>query len=161
MHLIHPTSARGFSLVEVLIMAMVLIIASAVVVPYLGSTNYSVARAGARRLASDLQYAQDAAIAGQMDITVTFDIDEESYWLTNESGALIHPITNSAYKTEFGLDDKLSQLDIVSSSGGGSLTFDPSGAPDSGQTVVLRSGDSTFFVAVNANTGTVSVSAGD
>ena len=156
-----PVTGGGFSLVEVLIMAMVIVIGSAVVVPLLGSGNYSVARAGARRVASDLQYAQDTAIATQKDITVTFDVDNESYLLSNESGALIHPITNNAYATDFRVEKELSHLDIVSVSGGGSVTFDPGGVPSAGGTVTLRAGDSEFYVTVSLVTGTVSVAAED
>ena len=99
--------ARGFSLAEVLTMVLVIGIAAAVVIPVLGSSDYSVTVSGARRVASDLQYAQDLAIATQKDITVTFDVDRESYWLSNESGVLIHPITNNAYTTAFTADTEL------------------------------------------------------
>jgi Tfp pilus assembly protein FimT len=153
--------ASGFSLVEVLIMSVVLVIASAVVVPLMGSGNYSVARAGARRLASDFQYAQDTAISTQKDITVTFDIDAESYLLSNESGPLIHPITNSEYTTDFGDEEGLAQLDIVKFSGGGSVTFDSSGVPNQSGTVTLRAGESSFYVTVSSITGMVTVTADD
>ena len=150
-------TAGGFSLAEVLIMVVVMVIAAAVVIPLLGSSDYSVTVAAARRVSSDLQYAQDMAIATQKDITVTFDINRESYWLSNESGVLIHPITNTAYTTDFTVDKELSQLDIVTVSGGGSVTFDPAGVPDVRCVVVLRAGGSTFNVTVSAVTGTVSV----
>ena len=156
-----PLTGSGFSLAEVLIMAVVIIIAAAVVVPILSSGDYSVTRAGARRVASDLQYAQDTAIVTQKDITVTFDIDNESYWLSNASGVLIHPITSNAYATDFTVDKELSQLDIVTVSGGGSVTFDPTGVPNLACTVVLRAGTNTFNVAVSSITGTVSVAAGE
>jgi len=149
----------GFSLVEVLIMVLVIGISAMVVVPLLGSGDYSIARAGARRVASDLQYAQDTAIATQKDITVTFDVDNETYLLSNESGVLIHPITGNAYTTDFTVDNELSQLDIVTASGGGSIMFDPTGTPSATGTVVLRAGVSTFNVTVSAITGTVSVTA--
>ena len=149
----------GFSLAEVLIMVLVIGIASGVVIPLLGSSDYSVVVAGARRVASDLQYAQNTAIATQKDITVTFDIDSESYWLSNESGVLIHPITSNAYMTDFTVDNELSRLDIVEVSGGGSVTFDPTGAPNLQCAVVLRAGGSTFNVTVSPITGTVSVAA--
>ena len=151
--------ASGFSLVELLVTAMVLIIAMAIVVPLLGSSTYSVSRAGARRMASDLQYAQDQAIVTQKDVTVHFDVNSESYWLSNESGVLIHPITNSDYKITFSGIKELSYLDIVSTSGGASVTFDTGGVPDIGQSITLRAGDSRFFVNVSAVTGTVSVAA--
>ena len=161
--------AAGFTLAEVLIMVMVIIIASAIVVPYLGSSNYSVARAGARRMASDLQYAQDTAIATQKDITVTFDLDSETYWLSNESGVLIHPITNSEYATNYKEVSGLSYLNIATligdrvkvASGQKSVTFDSSGVPDISGTAALQAGDSTFYVTISAVTGTVTVTAED
>jgi len=150
-------TAGGFSLTEVLIMVLVIVIAATVVIPLLSSSDYSVTVAAARRVSSDLQYAQDMAIATQKDITVTFDINRESYWLSNESGVLIHPITSNAYTTDFTVDKELSQMDIVTVSGGGSVTFDPTGAPNVLCVMVLRAGRSTFNVTVSAVTGTVSV----
>lgn len=152
-------SARGFSLAEVLIMVLVLVVAMAIAVPMLGSTNYSVARAGARRLASDLQFAQDSAITTQKDVTVTFDVNRESYWLSNASGVLIHPITNGAYMVDFRAIKELSHLDIAKVSGGATVVFDTSGVPNVGSTVALTAGDNTFYVTVSAVTGTVNVAA--
>jgi Tfp pilus assembly protein FimT len=152
-------TAGGFSLTEILIVVIVIVIAATVVVPLLGSSDYSVTVAGARRVASDLQYAQDTAVATQKDITVTFDINRETYWLSNASGVLIHPITSNEYTTDFKVDKELSQLDIVSVSGGGSVTFDPTGVPNLRCEVVLRAGGSTFNVTVSTVTGTVSVAA--
>jgi len=149
----------GFSLVELLVTTMVLIIAMAIVVPLLGSSSYSVSRAGARRIASDMQYAQDYAIATQKDVTVSFDVAGESYSLSNESGVLIHPITNSDYEISFSSISELANLDIVSTAGGGSVTFDTGGVPDVGETITLRAADSLFYVKVSAVTGTVSVEA--
>ena len=77
------SAAGGFSLTELLVTTMILIIAMAIVVPLLGSSSYSVSRAGARRLASDMQYAQDYAISSQKDVTVSFDLADESYSLSN------------------------------------------------------------------------------
>jgi Tfp pilus assembly protein FimT len=154
-----PVKLGGFSLTELLIMMTVMVIIVAVAIPLMGSSNYSVARAAARRVASDLQYAQDTAIATQKDITVAFDVDSESYSLSNESGALIHPITNNAYAIDFRTQKELSHLDIVSMFGGGSVTFDSAGIPDVGGMLTLRAGGSTFYVTVSPITGTVSVSA--
>ncbi|MDP6544725.1 MAG: GspH/FimT family pseudopilin [Phycisphaerae bacterium] len=150
-------TAGGFTLTEVLMTVIVIVIAATVVVPLLGSSDYSVTVAGARRVASDLQYAQDMAIATQKDITVGFDVNRESYWLSNESGVLIHPITNNAYTTDFRVDKELSQLDIVTVSGGGLVTFDPIGVPNRQCNIVLRAGRNTFNVTVSSVTGTVSV----
>jgi type II secretory pathway pseudopilin PulG len=144
--------------VEVVAVALVIAIIAAVVVPYLAGANDSAAMAGARMVASDLQYAQDAAIVTQTNVTVTFDVGDESYSLSNQSGALIHPITKNVYTIDFATDRDLSGLDIVSAFGGiGSVTFDPTGDPSAGGTVVLQAGDQTYRVMVDAVTGTVTV----
>ncbi|MCP4376760.1 MAG: hypothetical protein GY794_11370 [bacterium] len=157
--------ARGFTVAEVLIMVLVIGILAAVIIPVLSTGDYSVVTGGARRMASDLQYAQDTAIVTQKDITVTFNLNTESYGLSNESGVLIHPITKEEYAIDFTADDELSQLNIAESSLGGttvntgtcSITFDSSGVPSVGGTVVLSAGDTSFGVTVSSVTGTVTV----
>ena len=151
---------RGYSLVELLTVVMVITISGAVVVPYILGADDSAALAGARMLASDLQYAQDSAIATQADVTVAFDVLNESYTLSNQSGALIHPITKNTYTTDFTADGNLAGLNIVSAfAGAGSVTFDPTGAPNRGGTIVLEAGDQTYHVTVSSVTGTVSIEA--
>jgi len=151
---------RGYSLVELLTVVMVITISGAVVVPYILGADDSAALAGARMLASDLQYAQDSAIAMQTDVTVAVDVSNESYMLSNQSGALIHPITKNTYATDFTADGNLDGLDIVSAfAGAGSVTFDPTGAPNRGGTIVLEAGDQTYHVTVSSVTGTVSIEA--
>jgi hypothetical protein len=62
------------------------------------------------------------------------------------------------YTIDFATDRDLSRLDIVSAFGGiGSVTFDPTGDPSGGGTVVLQAGDQTYRVMVDAVTGTVTV----
>jgi Tfp pilus assembly protein FimT len=144
----------------VVVVVLVVAISAAVVVPYLAGANDSAAMAGARMVASDLQYAQDTAIATQTNVTVAFDVGGESYSLSNQSGALIHPITKNVYTIDFATDRDLSGLDIVSAFGGiGSVTFDPTSAPSGGGTVVLQAGDQTYKVMVDGVTGTVTVEA--
>ena len=114
----------------------------------------------ARMVSSDLQYAQDTAVATQTSVTVTFDVAGESYSLSNQSGALIHPITKNVYTIDFATEPGMSGLDIVSAfGGGGSVTFDLIGAPSCGGTVALQAGGVTYNVMVNDVTGTVTVEA--
>jgi len=155
-------TAGGFTLTELLITAMVVVISAVVVVPYVSDSDSSVAVAGARMLAADLQYAQDHAIATQRDVSVGFDTFNEFYILGNQSGALFHPITNEVYIQDFRADARLSRLDIVSAFGGmGWVAFDPTGAPSHGGAVVLRAGKNEYIVTVSAVTGTVDVTRGD
>jgi Tfp pilus assembly protein FimT len=143
-------------------MMMVLIIigiVAAVVIPNAISTSSFQATSAARMIATDLQYAQDTAITSQTPITVTFNVGNESYRLSNASGTLIHPITKSVYVTDFGGLDGFSEVDIVSAdfNGAAAVTFDELGAPDRAGTVVMRAGDHAYRLDVAPATGKVTV----
>src|SRR5688572_5754245 len=57
--------ARGFTLIEILTVIVILGIASAVIAPQIGSRDDIKAKAGARVVIADLLYAQNMAIAKQ------------------------------------------------------------------------------------------------
>jgi len=134
-------------------------IAAAVVIPNALSTASFQASSSARMVATDLQYAQDTAITSQTPVTVTFNVGNESYRLTNASGALIHPITKSVYVTDFGTLNGFSEVDVVSVNfnGAAAVTFDELGAPDRAGTVVIRAGGHAYRLDVAAATGKVTV----
>ncbi len=150
---------RGFTLMEVLIVVLIIGILAVTVVPMALSAASVQAVAAGRMIASDLQYAQNEAIIGQTPVTVTFDPGRESYQLVNASGVLIHPITNDSYIVDFSSDSKFTELDIVSVNFGGEtwVTFDEMGAPDVGGSIVLQAGPHALSVDVANVTGSVTV----
>jgi len=150
---------RGFTITELVIVMAVLAILAATVVPLAISGASIQAVAAGRLIATDLQQAQNEAIYGQSPVTVIFDPVGEAYTLSNASGVLIHPITNTAYIVDFSCDSKFDELDIVSADFGGakSLTFDEMGAPDAGGVVVLQAGPHALEVHVDGVIGTVTV----
>ena len=153
-------SVGAFTLMELVVVLVILTIIVAIVVPMVADTGGNIqAVAGARMVATDLQYAQNIAITEQTPITVTFNAAANSYSLSNASVALIHPIYKTAYSVQFGSGSDLEQLNIVSTSFGVSsaVTFDEVGAPSSSGTVTLQSGTSVYTVDVAAATGVVTV----
>ena len=151
-----PTAA--FTLIEILVVLVILAIAAAIVVPSLNSSDLQ-ATSAARMIAADLQYAQNVAITTQGPVTVTFDPAGNSYWLSNASGALIHPMNKSAYSVDFDSQSGFGQIGIVSASFGGisSVTFDELGAPDSAGSVTVQAGASGYVISVAAVVGRVTV----
>jgi len=138
---------------------MVLAILAAVVVPIaMSASSVQVVGAG-RMVASDLQYAQTHAIATQTPVTVVFDPASESYELSNASGGLIHPITNSSYIVDFTDDGRFAEVDVVSADFDGltSVTFDELGAPDAGGSVQLQAGPDALSVNVANATGGITI----
>jgi len=134
-------------------------IAAAVVIPNAIGTASFQATSAARMIANDLQYAQDTAITFQSPVTVTFNTANESYRLTNASGALIHPITKTVYVTDFGALNGFSDVNIVSADFGGTaaVTFDEMGSPDRAGTITIQAGEHAYRLDVAAATGRVTV----
>jgi len=151
----------AFTLLELMVVVLILAIAAAVAIPYAVSTSDLQVISAARMLAADLQYAQNTAITSQTPITVSFNVNAESYTLSNASGALIHPITKEAYVVNFALQKGFDKLDISSVSFGGSanVAFDELGSPDNAGSVTLQAGPHVYRVDVAAATGRVTVTA--
>jgi len=151
---------RGLTLLELLVVAVVLAICAAVIVPQLAGANEMEVLAAARLLAADLQYAQNEAITRQEPITVTFDTAADSYWVSNTSGTLIHPMTKKAFVVQFASQPGFKRVEIDTADFAGSpvVTFDAMGTPDQGGVVELRSGSLCYRIRVAATTGNVTVS---
>ena len=108
----HPQSAvtparlrarRGFTLVEILTVVLILGIASAIIAPQIGSRGDLKVRAAARVLVSDLIYAQNVAIAQQKWMFIKFDAANESYQVMDAAGpaGVDHIILNPVLKEPF------------------------------------------------------------
>jgi type II secretion system protein H len=153
------TPGWGFTLWELMVVVAVAGIMAAVVVPVMMDSTDIQAVTAARRIATDLQYAQNEAISSQTDVTLTFDAWNESYQLSNASGLLIHPMTKKDFTIDFEAESGFDQVDIVSASFGGSasVTFDPIGAPSSGGTVTIQAGPHLVELSVAGVTGLVTV----
>ena len=156
---------RGFTLVEILVVVLILAIVAAVVIPQAVNSSDVQVISGARLVASDLQYAQNWAITTQAPVTVTFDTVGNSYLLETlvdgKSDPVIHPMTKVAYAVNFATQGGFSRLDVVSASFPTPdiqvVTFDALGSPSSSGTVVLQAGPNVYRIDVAATTGKVSV----
>jgi Tfp pilus assembly protein FimT len=82
---VRHTTARGATLLEVLITAAILLALLAIGVPNLSRLQSTYARAGAaRQIASDLQAARQRAIARNVRYQVTFDVAHATYTIQRE-----------------------------------------------------------------------------
>src|SRR5688500_8415136 len=78
----------GFTLVEILAVIVILGIASAIVIPQIGTRDDMRVKAASRTLIADLIYAQNLAISTGQVVYVRFDVAGNSYsLLTNPSSS--------------------------------------------------------------------------
>jgi prepilin-type N-terminal cleavage/methylation domain-containing protein len=164
---------RGFSLIEVIAVVMILGIVSAVVIPYVGEhDNQKIASAG-RQLIADLSYAQSRAIATGRVHYVVFDMGRGKYDLCDSIeplGVMIHPVEQTPYEVIFGAGPLEGvRAHEVSFDGQTILAFDATGTPCSCATstarravmnagsITLECGKETLTVTIAPFTGEISV----
>ena len=106
----HRTLRRssGFTLAEILAVVVILGIASAIIIPQIGTRDDMRATAAARTLIADLVYAQSLAISNGSYVYVKFEPANNRYTLLSTAApsggdvSLTHPITQTAYRQQFG-----------------------------------------------------------
>ena len=154
-----PKADKGFTLVEILISIVLMLILAAVAAPLAVDASDYDARSASEGLAADLEYAQTMAIVNQTPVTISFDLESQSYSLSNASGALVHPIDKSDYVVDLGPSSDLPNVTVGSADFGGDadVTFDVLGAPSAAGAVTIQAGTVIYTVRVLAATGLVSI----
>lgn len=167
----------GFTLVEILCVVMILGIASAIIIPQLGSRDDLVVSSAARMLMADLIYAQNRAISTQRRQYVEFD--GQTYTVKSRAAdtdplvAITHPVNKGTYSFTFGSNAPgMANVTLTSASFGGStiMGFDELGSPFSYNsstnvitplvapgTIVLTVGGVSLTISVEPYTGEITV----
>ncbi|HCS52309.1 GspH/FimT family pseudopilin [Rubinisphaera sp.] len=145
----------GFSLIEMVTVVLIIGILSAVAVPkvYDSMDAYRL-KLAAETIAGDLKYARQQAISRSQSITVSFDLINESYTISDIQDRN-HPDQTYAVS----LTDTPSPADIVSvsSTPAAVITFNQYGIPVSEAIVTLDVSGSQKTVIVHASSGRVSI----
>jgi prepilin-type N-terminal cleavage/methylation domain-containing protein len=167
---------RGFTLIEILVVVVILGIASAVIIPQLGSRDDINAAAAARLVMADIIYAQNSAIVQQKKFYIDFSTANR-YAIYDDSSLstpIKHPIRHDAFITLFGQRGTPTQMvstGDVNFGGYKVLQFDELGTPSgfdpvsknefpltaTAGTVQVKSGTYTLTLQVQPYTGEISV----
>lgn len=173
---------RAFTLIEMLIVIVMLGIASALVIPAMGSVGYLRVHGALRTIVADITFAQSDAIAFQQPRAVVFDLTARTYNLVQVTGTSIDLTNNTMYDPgkatgRYVIDFKSenfggAQVTAASfgSTGTGvtdtTLIFDELGTPvvspgsntpSNGGTIVVTAPDNSYSIVVEAYTGRVTV----
>ena len=171
-----PRGRRAFTLIEILGVVVILGIASAILLPQLGSRDDQKAAAAARVVVSDLLYAQNRAIATQKTHYVVFDTGAGVYRVYESISPytiIKHPVTGQNYQVYFGSASTNGltqmQLNSVNFDTYNGVAFDALGVPYSfnpstgtlsalnSGSVVVKSGAYQMTVNVAAFSGELTI----
>lgn len=158
-----PRWDRGYTLVEVLIVVVVIGIAGAVVVPQMLSAGQIGVQGAVRMVVADILYAQNDAVAQQAVRRVVFEPEADRYKLTDADGVKIDVQWRTgggeAYEVSFQDDRRFRGVELVSAEFDGEpmVEFDALGGPKAGGKVVLKYNNEHYEVRVTPFTGRVTV----
>lgn len=157
----------GFTLVEILMVVVILGIASAIIIPQMGTRDDLRVAAAGRMVASDLNFAQNRAIARQKKHYIVFS--SQQYRICDSSALLTidHPllpqINNGKYVVNFGpaAASGLERVNLGAINFGGPsvIGFTDLGEPFSydGVTETLLSAPATIIVESGAFSLTIQI----
>jgi general secretion pathway protein H len=143
------SEARGFTLLEIMVVLVIGAMAYAVVVGIPGrGTSMADLKAAARTLAAGLRTAQTTAMATRRDAQLTLDLDAHEF--------LVPGVTEPrALPKEIELKLFTAQSEVTSDKRG-SIRFYPDGSSTGGR-ITVASGERKYLVDVDWLTGRVTI----
>jgi prepilin-type N-terminal cleavage/methylation domain-containing protein len=152
---ISRTPTRGFTLIEILCVVILIAIFAIVVIPQLNERGDIKAAAAARIVMADIMYAQNRAIAKQTAQYVKFDVASHTYQVQEGTPptTVTHPVTLKTYTQTFN-STAIPDVTLTSAGfdGKDTLAFDEIGAP--------YAYDSAAGTQAALSTGTIKIAAG-
>ncbi len=140
--------ARGFSLVEILVVVAIMGIAVAAIASAMGySLTGQQMRGASRDLVAALRYTRGQAIVKREAQVLMLNVDDKSYRAANRSPVQLPP--------QFDLAIETARQEMISQGEGG-IRFFPDGSSTGGN-IELSRGDTVWRIDINWLTGEVSL----
>lgn len=140
---------HGFTLIELIIVLLISVLAFAAVSVNISSGNQTMRlQAAARDIASALRYARGQALIGREPVSVSINLDDNSYRVSNRS---------KVYRLPAEIDISLVVADDELEEGEGSIRFFGDGSATGGR-ISLEWGKQLRRIDVNWITGEVAIS---
>lgn len=141
---------EGISLIELIMVIVIIGILSVSVAPRF-ETFYSIRfRTAAKKLVSDIRYAQSTAVSQHANISMTFYIANDTYltYFTSNGTAIRDPFTHTSMIMDYNTDPQYPGIDIaaVSFNGTNTLRFNWEGKPQDYNGFDLFANNSTTVV---------------
>lgn len=148
MKLYSPSIERGFTLVEILV---VIVIMGVIVATIASAMGYSLTgqqmRSASRDLVAALRYTRGQAIVKREPQVLLLNVDDKSYRVANRSPVQLPP--------QFDLAIETARQEMLSRGEGG-IRFYPDGSSTGGN-IELSRGDTVWRIDINWLTGEVSL----
>jgi len=141
---------RGFTLIELIIVLLISVLGFAAISSNISSGNQSTKlQAAARDIASALRYAHGQALMTRQPVSVSINLDDNSYRVSNR---------DKIYEFPTEIDVSLTVAEEELSEGEGGIRFFSDGSSTGGR-IMLEWGKQTRQIDVNWITGEVTLSA--
>jgi prepilin-type N-terminal cleavage/methylation domain-containing protein len=160
---------KGFTLIELAMIIAILGVLALVVMPKTTAEPRVRLEAACQKIALDLRYAQEMALAQQVRFGVSFDTVNEAYFVyrVNIATKARDPQTRNNFDVSFSQLNEFKGIDISSTNFSNRVEFDSKGAPYDGNGAILSSqgiitlqaqaGAYSRTVRIEPKTGKVSV----
>lgn len=129
-------SEQGFSLMElIIVMAIMGVLSGSALVSFVSQLPHHRLNGATRGLVSDLRWARQLALAERQPVSVVFDLEKERYQIERSSkpGLPVGWVRDlQDRRSGFG------EIDLVNSTGGPVISFQPNGITTNWTTITLR-----------------------